>query len=74
MIGHRNPVALLEVRAAGGWLRLARTDYDYFLSPHGGGCGGPIRITDIYGQQLTVNGIALRSNVAQVTSVRSARH
>ncbi|WP_370147987.1 expansin EXLX1 family cellulose-binding protein [Streptacidiphilus sp. EB129] len=74
VIGHRNPVALLEVRTAGGWRRLPRTDYNYFVSSDGSGCGGPIRITDIYGQQLTVDGIALRPNVAQPTNVQFARH
>jgi expansin (peptidoglycan-binding protein) len=74
VIGHRNPVALLEVRTGSGWRRLARTDYNYFLSSDGSGCGGPIRITDIYGQQLTVDGIALRPNVAQPTGVQFARH
>ncbi|SEM52194.1 expansin EXLX1 family cellulose-binding protein [Streptacidiphilus jiangxiensis] len=74
VIGHRNPVALLEVRTAGGWRRLPRTDYDYFVSADGSGCGGPVRITDIYGQQLTVDGIALRPDVAQPTGVQFARH
>ncbi|MEY9966900.1 expansin (peptidoglycan-binding protein) [Streptacidiphilus sp. MAP12-16] len=74
VIGHRNPVALLEVRTAGGWRRLPRTDYNYFVSSDGSGCGGPIRITDIYGQQLTVGGIALRPNDAQPTGVQFARH
>jgi expansin (peptidoglycan-binding protein) len=74
VIGHRNPVALLEVRTAGGWRRLPRTDYNYFVSSDGSGCGGPIRIIDIYGQQLTIDGIALRPNVAQPTSVQFARH
>jgi expansin len=74
VIGHRNPVALLEVRAGNGWQRLPRTSYNYFISAHGSGCGGPIRITDIYGQQLAVSGIALRPNVVQPTRVQFARH
>ncbi|WP_051790232.1 expansin EXLX1 family cellulose-binding protein [Streptomyces sp. NRRL S-1022] len=73
-IGHRNPVARLEVRTAGGWRRLPRTDYDYFISADGGGCGGTIRLTDIYGEQLTVGGMALRPNVVQPTRVQFARH
>ena len=74
VIGHRNPVARLEVPAGNGWRLLPRTDYNYFISAHGSGCGGPIRITDIYGQQLTINGIALRANVIQPTRVQFARH
>lgn len=74
VIGHRNPVALLEVRADNRWRRLPRTSYNYFISGDGSGCGGPIRVTDIYGQQLTINGIALLPNAVQPTQVQFARH
>ncbi|WP_443073305.1 expansin EXLX1 family cellulose-binding protein [Streptomyces sp. NBC_01451] len=73
-IGHRNPLARLEVRTSGGWRQLTRTDYNYFLSPDGSGCGGAIRLTDIYGERLTVNGIAVRPDVVQPTGVQFARH
>ncbi|MEV0172136.1 expansin EXLX1 family cellulose-binding protein [Streptomyces sp. NPDC050803] len=71
-IGHRNPVARLEVRAGSGWRALPRAEYNYFLSEDGAGCGGAIRITDIYGEQLTVQGIAVRPNVVQPTGVQFA--
>ncbi|GAA2480431.1 expansin EXLX1 family cellulose-binding protein [Streptomyces longisporus] len=74
VIGHRNPVARLEVRTSGGWRQLPRTDYNYFVSADGAGCGGSIRVTDIYGEQLTVSGIALRPDVVQPTQVQFARH
>ncbi|MGW2724857.1 expansin EXLX1 family cellulose-binding protein [Streptomyces sp. NPDC001492] len=74
VIGHRNPVARLEVRTSGGWRQLPRTDYNYFISADGGGCGGSIRVTDLYGEQLTVSGIALRPDVVQPTRVQFARH
>ncbi|MFI7501381.1 expansin EXLX1 family cellulose-binding protein [Streptomyces sp. NPDC049687] len=73
-IGHRNPLARLEVRTGGGWQSLARTGYNYFLSEQGAGCGGALRLTDIYGEQLTVEGIAVRANVVQPTRVQFARH
>ncbi|MFC9930722.1 expansin EXLX1 family cellulose-binding protein [Streptomyces sp. NPDC127190] len=73
-IGHRNPVAALEVRTAHGWRRLPRTGYDYFLSADGSGCGGAIRLTDIYGERLTLSGIALRPDVVQPTGVQFSRH
>ncbi|WP_328980027.1 expansin EXLX1 family cellulose-binding protein [Streptomyces canus] len=73
-IGHRNPLARLEVSTGGGWRQLTRTDYNYFLSPDGTGCGKAIRLTDIYGEQLTVNGIAVRPDVVQSTGVQFARH
>ncbi|MEU3338081.1 expansin EXLX1 family cellulose-binding protein [Streptomyces sp. NPDC006668] len=74
VIGHRNPLARLEVRSGSGWRQLARADYNYFLAEDGGGCGGPIRITDIYGERLTVDGMAIRPNVVQPTRVQFARH
>ena len=74
VIGHRNPVAALEVRTGNGWRRLQRTDYNYFLAEDGNGCGRAIRITDIYGEQLTITGIALEPDVAQPTRVQFARH
>ncbi|MFJ3202453.1 expansin EXLX1 family cellulose-binding protein [Streptomyces sp. NPDC086989] len=74
VIDHRNPVARLEVRTTNGWRRLPRTDYNYFLSSDGSGCGGAMRITDIYGEQLTVDGTALLPNVAQPTRVQFAPH
>ncbi len=74
VIGHRNPVASLEVRVAGSWRQLPRTDYNYFLSADGAGCGGAIRITDVYGQQLVVNGITISPDVVQPTQVQFAQH
>jgi len=74
VIGHRNPVAALEVRTGGGWRQLPRTDYNYFLAADGNGCGATIRITDIYGEQLTVDGITVKPDVAQPTRVQFARH
>ncbi|WP_053751122.1 expansin EXLX1 family cellulose-binding protein [Streptomyces sp. MMG1533] len=73
VIGHRNPVARLEVRDGSGWRQLARTDYNYFLSEDGTGCGGAIRVTDIFGERLTVDGIAIRPNVVQSTQVQFAQ-
>jgi expansin (peptidoglycan-binding protein) len=73
-IGHRNPLARLEVRTSGGWRQLPRTEYNYFVSEDGSGCGGAIRITDIYGEQLTVDGIAVRPDVVQPIRLQFARH
>ncbi|MGJ5798870.1 RlpA-like double-psi beta-barrel domain-containing protein [Streptomyces europaeiscabiei] len=73
-IGHRNPLARLEVSTSGGWRQLARTGYNYFLSPDGSGCGKAIRITDIYGERLTINGIALRPDAVQSTGLQFAQH
>ncbi|MEU6273128.1 expansin EXLX1 family cellulose-binding protein [Streptomyces populi] len=74
VLGHRNPVARLELRTGGGWRRLPRTDYNYFLAEDGGGCGGTVRVTDIYGERLTVDGIAPRPDAVQATRLQFARH
>ncbi|GGN51443.1 hypothetical protein GCM10011579_007290 [Streptomyces albiflavescens] len=73
-IGQRNPVMRLEVHTGSGWRQLPRTSYNYFISADGSGCGSTIRVTDIYGEQLTVSGIALRPNVVRPTQVQFARH
>ncbi|MET8076867.1 expansin EXLX1 family cellulose-binding protein [Streptomyces sp. NPDC005303] len=73
-IGHRNPLARLEVETSAGWRELPRTDYNYFLSEQGSGCGGAIRITDIYGERLEIDGIGVQPDVVQPTRVQFARH
>ncbi|MFB6720608.1 expansin EXLX1 family cellulose-binding protein [Kribbella sp. NPDC056345] len=73
-IGHRNPLAALEVRTTKGWRTLHRTDYNYFLSTDGSGCGKAIRITDIYGQRLTIDATAIKPDVVQPTRVQFAKH
>jgi expansin (peptidoglycan-binding protein) len=73
-VGHRNPLARLEVRDGTGWRQLARTAYNYFLSEQGNGCGGAIRITDIYGETRTVDALAIRPDALQPTRVQFAAH
>ncbi|MGW5655446.1 expansin EXLX1 family cellulose-binding protein [Streptomyces humi] len=73
-IGHRNPLARLEVRTGGGWLALTRTGYNYFLSEQGTGCGSGIRLTDIYGEQLVVPALAVRPDTVQRTGLQFTRH
>ncbi|MEU1185588.1 expansin EXLX1 family cellulose-binding protein [Streptomyces sp. NPDC005820] len=72
-LGHRNPLARLEVRTGGGWKQLERTEYNYFLSEQGTGCGAAIRLTDIYGEQLTIEGIAVKADAVQSTGVQFTR-
>jgi len=73
-IGERNPVAELEVHTGNGWKQLPRTSYNYFQSSSGTGCGGEIRISDVYGQQLTASGISVEPNVVQPTQLQFAKH
>ncbi|MEU4247646.1 expansin EXLX1 family cellulose-binding protein [Amycolatopsis sp. NPDC026612] len=73
-IDHRNPLARLEVRTGSGWKQLQRTDYNYFLSENGAGCGGAIAITDIYGERLVIDPLPVKADVVQPTSRQFARH
>jgi len=50
---HRNPVLSLEALVGGSWQKLPRQSYNYFVSADGSGCGKPVRVTDIYGNQVT---------------------
>lgn len=74
VVGHRNPVARLEVRSQGAWRPLPRAEFNYFLSEQGTGCGGALRITDIYGEQLQLDDIPVRADVLQPTGVQFRRH
>lgn len=74
VINHRNPVARLEVRAGRTWRNLARTGYNYFLSPKGSGCGSSIRVTDIYGQRLVAPALPIKPDVTQRTALQFTRH
>jgi expansin (peptidoglycan-binding protein) len=62
---HRNPVRSLAVLVNGNWKALPRMDYNYFVSASGAGCGSSIRVTDIYGNQLTDTGIGITPNAVQ---------
>ena len=73
-IDHRNPVARLEVRADGQWKQLPRTDYNYFLSENGAGCGGAVAVTDIYGERLVVDPLPVEPDVVQATASQFAAH
>ena len=74
VINHRNPVARLEVMVSGAWKALPRASYNYFISAQGAGCGSQIRVTDIYGQKLSVGNLPITVNVTQATSVQFAKH
>lgn len=74
VIGERNPVARLEVSTGSGWQQLPRSSYNYFLSGDGTGCGRAIRITDVYGQQLTTAAMPIEPNVVQPARIQFAQH
>jgi expansin (peptidoglycan-binding protein) len=62
---HRNPIRSLWVDIGGAWRKLPRQDYNYFVSADGVGCGGTIRIADIYGNVLTDKNIKLSVGTVQ---------
>lgn len=61
---HRNPIATLEYRdAAGQWVNVPRTDYNYFVRESGMGPGPyTFRVTDIYGNAVIDSGIPHTEN------------
>jgi expansin (peptidoglycan-binding protein) len=74
VIDHRNPVARVSVTYQGKWRRLKRTEYNYFLSPEGHGCGKKIKVTDIYGQTITIRALKILPDVTQATKKQFKRH
>ncbi|ADJ45744.1 rare lipoprotein A [Amycolatopsis mediterranei S699] len=74
VLDHRNPVARLEVRAGSSWKRLQRTDYNYFLSENGAGCGGAVAVTDIYGERLVIDALPVKAGVSQPANRQFAQH
>ncbi|SDG60259.1 Peptidoglycan-binding domain-containing protein, expansin [Lentzea fradiae] len=68
VLGHRNPVARLEVQAGGQWRELNRAQYNYFLSESGAGCGGALAVTDVYGERLELGALPVRPGVVQPTN------
>lgn len=65
VLNHRNPIRSLQVKMGGTWVTLDREDYNYFVSAGGSGCGSTIRVTDIYGNQITDSGIKIAPDQTQ---------
>lgn len=65
-----NPLASVQVRSesGGGWYSLVRASYNYWVAQSGAGTGPfTVRLTDIQGHVVTVQGIALSPGVVQGT-------
>jgi expansin len=70
---HGNPLRSVEVRQGGSgpWQPAARQDYNYWLIASGAGPGPfNLRITDVYGHQVTVGGIRMAPGQVQNSTVR----
>jgi expansin len=71
-IDHGNPIATFELRSGNGWRSLVHTDDNFWMAENPGPGEGPftVRITDIYGQTVTIDGIALTPEQVQRTDAR----
>jgi expansin (peptidoglycan-binding protein) len=66
-----NPLASVQVEtASGGWISLARANYNYWIAQSGAGAGPfTVRLTDTEGNQVTVHNVALEPGSVQSTGV-----
>ncbi|MEV7970494.1 expansin EXLX1 family cellulose-binding protein [Sphaerisporangium sp. NPDC088356] len=70
-IDHGNPLQRLEVLREGRWQALSRDFDNYWVADRGLGSGPyTVRITDVYGQQVTATGIRLVPRGLQRTTRR----
>ena len=70
---HGNPLRSVEVRQgdSGPWQSAARQDYNYWLIASGAGPGPfNVRVTDVYGNRVTVGGIRMAPGQVQNSTVR----
>jgi len=74
VLNHRNPIARLDLRSRGSWRRLTRTHDDSFVASSGVGCGGTVRVTDIYGQHLVITGVRIKPGVIREGKSQFAQH
>ncbi len=71
-LDHGNPLAGFELSTADGWRSLVHTGDNFWMAENPGPGDGPfsVRITDIYGQTATADGIELAPDVVQRTGAR----
>ena len=71
-LDHGNPLASFELQTAQGWRSLTRTAHNYWTAENPGPGDGPftVRVTDVYGQSATIDGIALAPEQVQRTGAR----
>jgi expansin (peptidoglycan-binding protein) len=73
VIDHGNQLASVELAdGAGGWRSLAPSQHNYWTAEEPGPGPGPltVRITDVTGASVTVDGVALSPGVVQRTEAR----
>jgi expansin (peptidoglycan-binding protein) len=64
-----NPLASVQVEtSSGGWVNLARANYNYWIAQSGAGSGPfTVRLTDTQGHTVTVRNVALNPGAVQST-------
>jgi expansin len=64
-----NPLASVQVEtSSGGWVNLARANYNYWIAQSGAGSGPfTVRLTDTQGHTVTVQNVALDPGTVQST-------
>jgi expansin len=64
-----NPLSSVQVEtASGGWVNLARANYNYWIAQSGAGSGPfTVRLTDTQGHTVTVRDVALNPGAVQST-------
>jgi expansin len=71
-LDHGNPIASFELQTGGSWRSLVHTQDNFWMAENPGPGDGPftVRITDIYGQSTTVDGITMTPDQVQRTTAR----
>lgn len=71
-IDHGNPIAAFELQTGTGWRSLVHTEDNFWMAENPGPGDGPytVRITDIYGQSVTIDDVAMAPDQVQRTSAR----
>jgi expansin (peptidoglycan-binding protein) len=71
-LDHGNPIARFELQTGSGWRSLVHTGDNFWMAENPGPGDGPftVRITDIYGQSVTIDDVALAPDQVQRTTSR----
>jgi expansin len=71
-LDHGNPIASFELQTDSGWRSLVHSNDNFWTAENPGPGDGPftVRVTDIYGQSATVDGITLSPDQVQRTGAR----
>jgi expansin (peptidoglycan-binding protein) len=71
-LDHGNPIASFELATGGGWRSLVHSNDNFWTAENPGPGPGPftVRITDIFGQSTTIDGIAMAPDQVQRTDAR----